>query len=260
MRHLPGCDLGGHERRPARTCSIARASGGSETGSTGSALFVKTRVKVDLNNKRRHDQRSADPSKSTRSSHARGAGARNAREEISGRGVAGSRSASATTLSASSPRPTRTSAPTMRRTWCLRKPSPSKPTRRERAPDAADERQVYVLEFLHDDGADRAHRGAARFTAGREHFVVVLADEMLRTGPHFIKIEALDAPGHVVAGGVPERQIVGIGFLAHRRRRVERRRASRADSTRTSFGSAAFSAATSASWSSSDRSVRTETS
>jgi hypothetical protein len=93
----------------------------------------------------------------------------------------------------------------------------------EGTPNAAHERQVYVLEFLHDGGAYGSHRGAARFTTGREHFEVVLADEALRAGPHFDEIEALDAPGHVVAGIVPERQVVGLGFLAHRRRRVERR-------------------------------------
>ena len=60
-----------------------------------------------------------------------------------------------------------------------------------------------------------AHRGAARFTAGRERFEVVLADEALRAGPHFINVEALDAPGHVVSCGVPKRQVVGIGLLAH---------------------------------------------
>ena len=43
VRHLPGDDPGRPlAASPARTCSIARASsGGSETGSTGSALFVK---------------------------------------------------------------------------------------------------------------------------------------------------------------------------------------------------------------------------
>ena len=245
---------GGHERLPCshmfhRPC----LGGGSETGSTGSALFVKHRLRCS----RQQTEHGFVATRTGRKVDAPATGPhgrdKSERREFPAAASPGPRS--------KPPRHSRLA----RRARRARAPRPCadlmleaialKSHPHERDPDAADERQLYVLEFLHDDGANGSHRGAARFTAGREHFVVVLADEMLRTGPHFTKVEALDAPSHV-AGRVPERQVVGIGFGAPT--------SSRGTSQELLAPTArarllvVLRSATSAAWSSWDRSVRTE--